>query len=167
MSLAELERRLPAPKQIAAVPAADLEVTQLLLQSELPGDYLAFLARYGGGAIPGLLRVLDPASAIRQLLVQLDAMNGTRLLVGWKWGVTKDPGEFVPWAIADNATVLYFRTARTPAKWTVMLGAPGVAPKHLAHHPLTMTKFLAELLAGKLRVAELPKVPASITWEVA
>jgi len=156
MSLAALEPALPVPDAVQPIAAVELEVAQLLLQSALPPDYLAFLARYGCIVIPGLLRVLGPAEAIHQLLVQLDAMNTTRLLVGWKRGASPGVGDFVPWAIADSGAILYFRTAPRPAQWPVMLGAAGVAPKHLRAYPLTMTTFLTELLTGKLQVPELP-----------
>ncbi len=166
-----IARRLPPPPS-APLPLAalDLELTRLLLQCELPADYLAFLGRYGGGAIPGLLRVLDPCAAtsqghpVRQLIEQLDAMNGTRLLVWWKRGVAKGTGEFLPWAIADNGTLFYLRTLGPPATWTVAIGAKRVPPQRLRDYPLSMTGFMADLLAGKVDDPDLPALPASLVW---
>ncbi|MBA3458523.1 MAG: hypothetical protein H0T46_01070 [Deltaproteobacteria bacterium] len=170
MSLARIEALLRPPEDPSLVAGVDRAFLRILLQSELPADYVRFLDRYGGGEIPGLLRVLDPdgvasdAHPIRQLLLQLNAMNHTRLVVGWKWGTGKGTGDFLPWGIADNGVVLYYRSVGPAARWTVALGAPGVAPQHFRQIPLTMTAFLGALLADDVEAPELPARPTTLSW---
>jgi hypothetical protein len=128
----------------------------------LPDDYKGFLRQYGSGVIDDFLVVLNPGSVNPNInLIVAGSMRRralqelrARFPGSYVHDVFPAPGGLLPFAVTDNANVLYWKTIGEPNSWTVVI-YEGRGPS-FAEFPGGMAECLGALLGRRLRVDVLP-----------
>ncbi|MFJ9836498.1 SMI1/KNR4 family protein [Streptomyces sp. NPDC101169] len=146
--LARSERTAPAPDWAAARTA---------LRTDLPADHKELIETYGGGLVDGYLLLLEPncPNGVYDLL-KTSAERAEAHDSLWRFEDKPDqmrtPGSrLVCWATTDNGEYLYWlvRPDDDPDTRTIMINSE--SGEDWERHDMTVTRFLAAVLAGEIR----------------
>lgn len=126
-TLEQLVQIMPPP-ELPLASIGDWQVASTL-GTELPSDYMAFIARYGTGRISGFLWVCNPFEQnlhLNQLSKYRLILDGDReLRESWPDDVSEplfpEPNGLLPWAATDNGDRLYWRIKGDPDSWSVVV----------------------------------------------
>jgi len=134
------------------------------LGTRLPDDYKQFVGRFGMGKLNGFISFTNPLTAnpYLNLIKRLELFyEGERTMLLNQPDASElfppfplhpeSPG-LLPWGVTDNGQDLLWHTSGQPDQWPVIVytGRDG----RYEEFPLTMTQFLAGILAGE-QVSEL------------
>lgn len=134
------------------------------LSTMLPGDYRAFITKYGSGCIDGFLWVDNPFTQLSGLNLftrsssQLDALRVLRGDIDPElvpYPVFPERGGVLPWGGTDNGDVLYWITRNSPSEWIVAVGES--RGPMWEEYDCSMTEFLVKLLSKEIRSDIFPE----------
>jgi SMI1-KNR4 cell-wall len=142
----------PPPAPAETPPREGWHEVESRIGTALPGDYKAFVERYGTGSIDSFLWIFNPFSRnehvnlIAQVQTQLDALRALRDEFGedLPYSLYPDDGGLLPFAATDNGDVLHWKTEGTPDEWTVVVN-DSRAPEYEEFRS-GLTDFLSNLL---------------------
>jgi len=160
-TLEQLLRIMPAPTTPLAG-SGDWQAVASTVGTALPGDYMAFISRYGTGCISGFLWVYNPFEEN----VRLNLLSRYRIILDGDREIREsfpddvpeplfpEAGGLLPWAGTDNGDRLYWRTIGDPDAWSVVVWeSRGPQYESIA---LSMTGFLYAWLQGEIIVPVFP-----------
>jgi hypothetical protein len=127
-----------------------------------PGDYKAFISRYGSGCLGEFIWIFNPftnnpnLSLQRQAKVRIDAVREFNKAVwqNFPFGLFPEPGGLFPFGATDNGDVLYWLCEGEADHYSVVL-CDSRAPKY-EKFDVGMTDFLADVLSRKLKCNIFP-----------
>ncbi|MBA3465168.1 MAG: SMI1/KNR4 family protein [Deltaproteobacteria bacterium] len=127
MSVEELQRMMPAPREPVFVPCErDWKDAEAALGTRLPSDYKAFLGAYGSGRVSQFLEIFNPASPHeynnlvacwkKQVpIFEYIQSHGTQVSLNLH---PAKPG-LLPIGQTDNGDMIFFVTGGPPDDWRV------------------------------------------------
>lgn len=163
MSISHLTNVLaPPPHALATGRADEWEAIASQIGAVLPKDYKDFIAVYGQGCIDGFLWVYSPftTNAYLNLLSQSKVIfNSLRLLheefkVLLPFPVFPETDGVFPWGCSDNGDYMYWRFRNGRLQQPLVV-AESRGPRW-QEFDMSMTDFLAEVLAGRVKVSVFP-----------
>lgn len=120
-----------------------------------PGDYRAFMGRYGGGSINGEAVVLLPLpeQGVRwppgDLAEETDNVRLTRRKEGGRDALDVGPDDLLAWGVTAGPDILcWLTTDPDPDRWPVVVCGRHTSPTFTVH-PYGMVEFLARLLGDE------------------
>lgn len=157
-------------REIVAPPAAPTETgdpdrwpaVEEAMGTPLPADFRAYTATYGSGAFDGFLYLFNPfapdgpGNLVHERDATLRAYTETRERFPDRLPLPPfpEPGGVLPLGRSDNGDELYWVTSGKPDDWQVTVLASRAARQET--HAMTVTAFLATLLAGELTTRMFP-----------
>lgn len=162
MNMAKLEVILPPPVAPIEVPGgADWDAVEANL-TKLPGDYRAFIQRYGTGCVDSFMWIFNPGSSNPNLNLQDQVRRQSEVLREINEGdmeaiipIYPDPKGVLPFGITDNGDVLFWETGDEPDNWTVAVLEARSSP--LLKFEMNMTSFLAGICDGSVICSAFPE----------
>ena len=166
MKLEFLSDLLPKPAS-PVDPGADMKGWVRVFErlgTRLPEDYVKFINAYGTGAINEFLWVYNPFSQNVHLNLQErigPVLSGLRALKSefpeqFPHPLYFEPGGLLPWGVTDNGDELFWETSELVDHWPVIV--IGRHEYEAERHEMTMTRFLADGLAGRLTSLIFPDI---------
>jgi hypothetical protein len=166
MTLADLLSLIPPPSKPYET-GGDRSWSEIerSLGTALPSDYKRFIELYGTGELGGFIWVYNPFSSSRGLNLLVQAPE---VLHTWRSKRARYPDReyphriypestgLFPWAHIDTGAELFWRTSEDPERWTIVVSE--ARGPEFEKFDGSMTSFLANLLAGKLKSEILPKL---------
>jgi hypothetical protein len=163
MSLGRLRAVLPPPSRPNETGGgASWSEIERRIGTALPADYKAFIAVYGTGRVDDFLVILNPFTANPYIDLVDHALNDPEGLAGlrrdhpglYRFDRYPAPGGLMPFGVADNGDVFYWKTAGPAEGWTVVVcEARGPDCDEIA---LSMSDAVAALLIRTVRTRVLP-----------
>jgi hypothetical protein len=129
----------------------------------LPGDYRAFIEKYGSGRISGFVWIFNPFSKrqsinlVSQLSVQTDALKSLAQDFGEKcpYPLFPENDGLLPLGMTDNGDVIHWLTKGKPNDWKIVVNEAR-GPRY-EEFDSNLTSFLWEILTRASRCNLLPR----------
>ena len=163
MAIDQLLKILPQPSSPTEARGSWEEV-ESALTIKLPNDFIAFIENYGTGRLNNFLTVFNPFSKRANLNLLVQSKNQLGALAELQEQFTEfrtftlfpKKGGLLPVAMTDNGDTIYWLTQGEPSEWSmVVCDARG---PEFERFDCSLTKFLVDILAGKLKCNVMPLV---------
>ena len=164
MSLAELVKVAPPPKEPKDVPAdfdAAWQAAEERLKLKFPADYKEFIQTYGSGAFSYeryRIYIFNPLAPSYQKRCEevLDGVRFAHESGDSKYHVYPDEGGLFPWGLDSNGCAVFWLTT-VKSDWLTVVVLPEGGDDITQSFKLTMTSFLAKALDNKVKVKAWPE----------
>ena len=161
MTIERLSTVLPPPGDDRRPSTTDWTAVEAALGTSLPGDYRAFVERYGVGRIAGFLWVFVPGASHdtvdllaqvavqREVLCELAASGETIPFASYP-----EPGGLLAVGMTDNGNVLHWNTTGLTDDWTIVVQE--ARGPFFTSTDQDLTGFLAGVLDRTVRCPAFP-----------
>ena len=137
----------------------------------LPGDYMAFVDRYGSGEIGGWLTVLNPfsrnsnLSLIDQFFSMLAAISVIKsdFPDTCPYPLMFEPGGLMPWGFSIDGDIFCWLTDGLSGKWRIVVMGRHSQPEEFDG---PMSRFIKRCICGEISPLAIPEdwSTASVTF---
>jgi SMI1-KNR4 cell-wall len=163
MALDDLLAVMPAPGAPFEVPSADAWASiEQRIGATLPKDYKQFIEIYGSGQIAKFIWIFNPFSLNENLNLEKQIETQSQVLSELEGHGEKVPyksfpvpGGVLPFGVTDNGDLMFWETIGDSSVWPVLINESRAPEWETFDMP--MSKFLARILAGKLKPNIFPK----------
>jgi hypothetical protein len=136
---------------------------QSAIGSPLPGDYKAFIEKYGSGRINGFIWIFNPFSKrpsinlVSQMSVQLNTLKTLARDFGEQrtYPLFPDNGGLLPLGMTDNGDVIHWLTKGEPIDWKIVVNEAR-SPRY-EEFGSDLTSFLSKILTRDSRSNLFPQ----------
>jgi len=162
MIIDDLIKLMPVPKNPIEIGIGqDWGRVTNLFGKPLPGDYMAFIDKFGSGEIGGWLTIFNPFSSnmnislIEQFFFSLSSLSVLKeeFPETCPYPLMFEPGGLLPWGRSIDGDLFCWSTAGVSGKWRIVIIGRHSEPEE---YSLPMCKFIELCIKGEIAPMAIP-----------
>lgn len=163
MAIEDLIAKMPPPEAPLEARGATWASVEDTIGTVLPGDYKAYIERYGSGRINGFVWIFNPFSSrqginlVNQISVQLGALKTLAQDFGEQcpYPLFPENGGLLPLGMTDNGDVIHWLTKGKSSDWKIVVNEAR-GPRY-EEFDGDLTSFLRKILTRDSQCSLLPR----------